>query len=108
MLIYGIVLVENGKVSNHVGHSLDLQTKERRFCDGMLEKYDNFDLLRRFILGPEKYIELDPENAEKPRQLFDFSARCNVCGRALNEKESVFCQKNGIMPICYKCQHSRN
>lgn len=108
MLIYGIALVENGKIINHVGHSFDFQTKERLFYDGMLEKYENFDLLRRLIIGPEKYIELNPEKLEKPRQLFDFSVRCNVCGRALTDKESVFCQENGLMPTCYQCQHSRN
>ena len=83
MLIYGIALVENGKVVNYSGHSYDLETKERLFYDGGLGKYDNFDLLRRLIIGPEKYIELNPEKVEKPRQLFDFSVRCNVCGRAL-------------------------
>lgn len=108
MLIYGIVLVENGKISNHVGHSYDLQTKERLFYDGMLGKYENFDLLRRLIIGHEKYIELNPEKVEKPRQLVDFSVRCNVCGRALTDKERVFCQENGLMPTCYQCQHSRN
>ena len=108
MLIYGIALVENGKVINYVGHSLDLKTNERLFYDGMLAKYENFNLLRRLIIGPEKCIELNPEKAEKARQLFDFSVRCNVCGRALTDKESVFCQKNGLMPTCYQCQHSRN
>lgn len=105
MLIYGIVLVEDGKIINHVGHSFDFQTKERQFYDGMLGKYENFNLLRRLIIGPEK---LNPEKVEKPRQLVDFSVRCNVCGRALTDKESVFCQKNGLMPTCYQCQHSRN
>ena len=71
----------------------------------MLEKYENFDLLRRLIIGPEK---LNPEKVEKPRQLVDFSVRCNVCGRALTDKESAFCQENGLMPTCYQCQHSRN
>ncbi len=108
MLIYGIALVENGKVVNCSGHSYDLETKERLFYDGGLGKYDNFDLLRRLIIGPEKYIELNPEKVEKPRQLFDFSVRCNVCGRALTYKESVFCQENGLMPTCYQCQYSRN
>lgn len=105
MLIYGIVLVEDGKIRGYSGHSYDLQTKERLFNDGMLEKYENFDLLRRLIIGPEK---LNPEKVEKPRQLVDFSVRCNVCGRALTDKESAFCQENGLMPTCYQCQHSRN
>lgn len=105
MLIYGIVLVEDGKIREYSGHSYDLQTKERLFNDGMLEKYENFDLLRRLIIGPEK---LNPEKVEKPRQLVDFSVRCNVCGRALTDKESAFCQANGLMPTCYQCQHSRN
>lgn len=108
MLIYGIALVEDCKIINYVGHIFDFQTKERLFYDGMLGKYENFDLLRRLIIGPEKYIELNPEKVEKPGQLFDFSVRCNVCGRALTDKESVFCQKNGLMPTCYQCQHSRN
>ena len=107
MLIYGIALVEDGKIINYAGHSYDLQTKERLFSDGMLEKYENFDLLRRLIICPEKYIELNPEKVEKPRQLVEFSVRCNVCGRALTDKESVFCQENGLMPTCYQCQHSR-
>ena len=105
MLIYGIALVENGKVVNYTGHSYDFKTKERLFYDGGLGKYDNFDLLRRLIIGPEK---LNPEKVEKPRQLVDFSVRCNVCGRALTDKESAFCQENCLMPTCYQCQHSRN
>ena len=103
------VVAESSRLKATIsGHIYDLETKERLFYDGGLGKYDNFDLLRRLIIGPEKYIELNPEKVEKPRQLFDFSVRCNVCGRALTYKESVFCQENGLMPTCYQCQHSRN
>lgn len=107
MLIYGIALVENGKVVNYTGHSLDLQTNERLFYDGGLEKSGNFEMLRKGILGSEKSIELNKREIEQPKSLFKFVARCNVCGRILTDKESLFCRKNNLIPTCYYCQHSK-
>lgn len=107
MMIYGITIVEDGKVINYAGHSLDLQTNERLFYDGGLEKSGNFEMLRKVILGSEKSIELNKREIEQPKSLFKFVARCNVCGRILTDKESLFCRKNNLIPTCYCCQHSK-
>lgn len=107
MMIYGITIVEDGKVINYAGHSLDLQTNERLFYDGGLEKSGNFEMLRKGILGSEKSIELNKREIEQPKSLFKFVARCNVCGRILTDKESLFCRKNNLIPTCYYCQHSK-
>lgn len=107
MMIYGITIVEDGKVINYSGHGLDLQTNERLFYDGGLEKSGNFEMLRKGILGSEKSIELNKREIEQPKSLFKFVARCNVCGRILTDKESLFCRKNNLIPTCYYCQHSK-
>ena len=78
MLIYGIALVENGKVVNYTGHSYDFKTKERLFYDGGLGKYDNLD----DILGKE--------------------INCPICG------EDILVTEDNLIPVFSFDENYRN